>query len=343
MKTTDLATRLQAFLREYLPGQRNASPHTVKNYGYTFLLLIAYFRQQHHVAAERLEFDHCTPEAISGFLTWLEEDRGNGINSRNQRLATIRSFFRYAQNHHPERLQQCQRILALGQKRGPIRQIVHHLSPQRVAQILAGPDTTTVDGRRDATLLSLLYDSGMRVQELCDLTPSDLRLACPAHVSVLGKGRKRRLVPLLAATVALVRQYMAEHTLNQEERSRTPLFFNRQGAALTRAGIRYILGKYAAQIPTDGLAPRISPHTLRHSKAMHLLQARNPLAAIQSILGHADIKTTLMYAHADLDMMRDALAKAPAVTPPATSGPAWAKPGLRDWLQQLCAERSAGA
>ena len=107
MKTTDFAARLEAFLRTYLPGHRKASPHTVKNYGYAFLLLIRYFREQHRIPAERLEFDHFTPDSISGFLNWLETERGNGINSRNQRLAAIRSFFRYAQNHHPERMLQC--------------------------------------------------------------------------------------------------------------------------------------------------------------------------------------------------------------------------------------------
>lgn len=338
MKATDFAARLETFLREYLPGHRKASSHTVKSYGYAFVLLIAYFREQRHVPAERLDFDHLTPDAITGFLTWLETARGNGIASRNQRLAAIHSFFRYAQHHHPERMQQCQRILALGEKRGAPRQIVNHLSPQRVAQILAGPDLKTAAGRRDAALLSLLYDSGMRVQELCDLTPGNLRLASPPHVYVLGKGRKRRIVPLLPATAALLRQYVREHELETDERRQSPLFFNRQGAALTRAGVRHVLRKYASGVPTDGLARQISPHTLRHSKAMHLLQAKNPLAAIQSILGHADIQTTLRYAHADLDMMREALAKAPTMTPKAAAR-SWKKPGVLDWLKQLCSER----
>jgi integrase/recombinase XerD len=339
MKTTDLAARLETFLREYLPGHRNASSHTVKSYGYAFVLLIGYFREQRHVPADRLDFDHFTPDAITGFLNWLETKRGNGINSRNQRLAAIHSFFRYAQNHHPERMQQCQRILALGEKRRPPRQIVSHLSPERVAEILAGPDLKTAGGRRDAALLSLLYDSGMRVQELCDLTPGDLRLAPPSHVYVLGKGRKRRIVPLLPATAALLRQYISNQGLGTDERRPSPLFFNRQGAALTRAGVRHVLRKYASRVPTDGLARHVSPHTLRHSKAMHLLQAKNPLAAIQSILGHADIQTTLRYAHADLDMMREALARTPAITPKTATAPAWTKPGMLDWLKQLCSER----
>ena len=339
MKTTDFAARLEAFLREYLPGLRKASPHTVKNYGYAFLLLIGYFREQQRIPAERLEFEHLTPDSISGFLNWLEKERGNGINSRNQRLAAIHSFFRYAQNHHPERLHQCQRVLALKEKRRPPRQIVNHLSLERVAKILAGPDQNTASGRRNATLLSLLYDSGMRVQELCDLTPRDLRLVCPPHVSVLGKGRKKRIIPLLSATATLLRSYISEQGLDTEERYQTPLFFNRQGKALTRAGVRYILQKYAARVSTDGLADRVSPHTLRHSKAMHMLQAKNPLAAIQSILGHADINTTMVYAHADLDMMRETLEKTPTMTPKAKTTAAWAKPGMLDWLKRLCSER----
>ncbi len=337
MKTTDFAMRLENFLREYLPGHRKASPHTVKNYGYAFLLLIDYFRQERDIPAERLDFDHLTPDAILEFLQWLETKRGNSSNSRNHRLAAIRSLFRYAQGHHPERLQQCQRVLALAGKRRQPRQIVSHLTPERVAQVLARPDLTTVDGRRDATLLALLYDAGLRVQELCDLTPADLRLVSPPHVSVMGKGRKRRIIPLLSSTTKLLREYVNERGLDADDRHRTPLFFNRQGKALTRAGVRHILRKYTAGVVTDGLAQRISPHTFRHSKAMHLLQAKNPLAVIQSILGHADIKTTLVYAHADIEMMREALEKTPAITP--ASKPAWRKPKMLDWLKKLCAEK----
>lgn len=341
MKITDLAIRLEAFLREHLPGQRNASPHTIKNYGYTFILLITFFREQKHIPAHRLKFDHCTPEAITDFLNWLETTRGNGINSRNQRLAAIRSFFRYAQNHHPDHMQHCQRILALEDKRGSTRQIVHHLSPERVTQILNGPDSRTAQGRRDAALLSLLYDSAMRVQELCSLTLSDLRLVHPPHVSVLGKGRKKRIIPLLDATVDLLQRYLSGQRLDTGERHSSPLFFNRQGKPLTRAGVRYILQKYARHVPTDGLAITISPHTLRHSKAMHMLQAKNPLTVIQSILGHADIKTTLVYAHADLNMMREALANMPSLAPQAENVTAWKEPAMLEWLKQLCSENRA--
>jgi integrase/recombinase XerD len=338
MKHSDFATRLESFLREFLPAQRNASRHTIRNYGYAFLLLLEYFRTICSLPAHRLTLDHLTPESITGFLDWLERVRENGVNARNQRLAAIHSFFRYLQTRHPERLNQCQRILNLKSKRGQRKQVINHLSPKLVSDLMSGPDLKTKRGRRDATLLALLYDTGMRVQELCDLTPKCLRMEPPAHVSVLGKGRKHRIVPLMSDTVELLKTYLVEHDLTGEQHIHSPLFFNQQRKPLTRGGIRYILRKYASRLSLDGIATVVTPHTLRHSKAMHLLQAGNPLVAIQSILGHADIRTTMIYASADLKMMRAALEKAPAVTPESERIPTWTEPDTLVWLQNLCAK-----
>ena len=332
MKNIEFASRLQSFLVEFLPGQRNVSEHTVKTYAHAFRLIFIYFQKKHRVPPERLTFDHFTVDAILQFLDWLEADRSNGISTRNARLAAIHSFFRHVQQVLPERIELCQRILAISAKRMPVNQIVNHLTPEVMKRLLALPDRRTRKGLRDAAMMSLLYDGGLRVHELCGLTPAHLRCEPPFHVKVFGKGRKRRLIPLLSATMALLRSYMLDHDLEHEDRRDAPLFFNDQKKPLTRAGVRYIIIKYTRRLNED---VHVSPHTFRHSKAMHLLQSGNPLAAIQSILGHANVGTTCRYARADMDMMRAAIDKAPHITPEASKSAKWSKPNMLEWLRQL--------
>ena len=336
MKPTNLALRLTAFLREYLPSQRNASPNTIKSYSRTFALLLVYCRDRRHRSPDRLDLDHLMPEVVLDFLDDLEASRHCAIATRNQRLAAVHSFFRYLQYVEPDRLLQCQRILAISCKRAPAHTDVNHLTPEQIKQVLARPGLDTPQGRRDTALLALLYDAAIRVQELIDLTPAHMRLESPAQIRVMGKGRKRRLVPLMAATVELLRAYQRDQHLDGPERRDRPLFFNRHGGPLTRAGIRHIVRKYAQTVEADShdsSAP-VTPHTLRHSKAMHLLQSGNPLVVIQSFLGHTDIRTTTMYAKADLEMTRAALEKTVSLTPKDV--PPWEKePGLLNWLRSL--------
>lgn len=334
MKPTDLAMRLSSFLGEHLPAQRNASPNTIKSYGQTFALLLVYCRDHHRVPPQRLTLDRLTPEVVLAFLDYLERQRKCSIATRNQRLASIRSFFRYLQEFEPARLLQCQRILAIRGKRAPANTAINYLTPERMKSILARPDLASRDGRRDVALLSLLYDAGLRVQELTDLSLADVRLDTPAQITVMGKGRKRRIVPLLSATVELLRVYLRDERPQSTDQ---PLFHNRQRRRLTRAGVRYIVRKYAgaAESGSGDLYERVSPHTFRHSKAMHLLQSGNPLAVIQSFLGHANIQTTTTYAKADLEMTRAALEKSVSAAPGA-SLPSWIeKPDLLTWLRSL--------
>jgi site-specific recombinase XerD len=214
---------------------------------------------------------------------------------------------------------------------------VHYLTTEELAEILEKPDLSTTWGRRDAALLSLLYDTGARVQELADLSVRDVRLDPPAQICLTGKGRKSRVVPLMSGTVNLLAQYMGEHRLDCLECVDSPLFFNRRGEHLSRSGIRYILEKYAieARKTRPGLLKNISPHTMRHSKAMHLLQASNPATVIQSILGHADIRSTDIYARADMKMKRHALQRA-AEMAPSVKLPSWRdNKGLMEWLSSL--------
>jgi len=336
MKPTDLAERLTAFLGQYLPAQKNVSQNTIKAYRDAFTLLLRYCRDEQDLPPEKLTLDKLNASLVLGFLNHLER-RGKCVSrTRNHRLSVIHAFFRYLQTEAPERIMQCQQIMAIPFQRCA-RATVNYLSPDELAAILAQPDLTTERGRRDAVMLSVLYDTGARVQELVDLVVRDIRLDSPAQIRLTGKGRKTRVVPLLSGTVELLTQYMREHRLNRPEHMDSPLFFNRQRGHLSRSGVRYLLIKYTenARKAKPGLPDKISPHMLRHSKAMHLLQAGNPATVIQAILGHSDIRSTDIYARADLEMKRYALEKTTKL-PPSGKLPYWQDDkGLMNWLRSL--------
>jgi integrase/recombinase XerD len=337
MRPTDFATHLTAFLTRYLPAQRNLSPNTIRAYRDAFVLLLRYCRDVRRLPPDRLSLEQIDPPLVLDFLDHLEQERRCKARTRNLRLTAIHAFFRYLQTEEPGFLLRCQRILAIPlQRHAPAT--VEYLSPESLAAILRQPDLDRRAGRRDAVLLSLLYDTGARVQELIDLSVRDVRLESPAQVRITGKGRKTRVVPLMNSTVELLRDYMREQDLIGPERLDTPLFRNRHGGRLSRSGIRYLVEKYTertcAARPSVPL-PKVSPHTFRHSKAMHLLQSDNPLVVIRDFLGHADLRSTEIYARADLDMKRRALDKASSKSPvPAI--PSWQKDkGLLEWLTSL--------
>jgi integrase/recombinase XerD len=337
MSPTDFATHLTAFLTHYLPAQRNVSPNTIKSYRDAFVLLLRYCRDVRRLAPDRLGLEQIDPPLVLEFLDHLEKERRCKARTRNLRLTAIHAFFRYLQTEEPGFLLRCQRILAIPlQRHAPPS--VEYLSPESLAAILRQPDLARRAGRRDAVLLSLLYDTGSRVQELIDLSVRDVRLESPAQVRITGKGRKTRVVPLMKSTVELLRDYLREQDLSGPERLDQPLFPNRYGGRLSRSGIRYLVAKYterACATPPSVPLPKVSPHTFRHSKAMHLLQSDNPLVVIRDFLGHADLKSTEIYARADLDMKRRALDKA-SIKSPTPALPPWQKDkGLLEWLTSL--------
>ncbi len=336
MKATNFAAHLTAFFTSYLPAQRNMRPNTMKAYRDTFVLLLRYCRDVSKLSIERLNLTDIDPPFVTNFLDRLEKDRHWTVRTRNARLAALHAFFRYVQTEEPAAILHCQRILAIPMQRcAPPN--VQYLPSEELAVILGEPDLTTTKGRRDAVLLSLLYDTGTRAQELADLSAGDVRLESPAQVRITGKGEKKRAVPLMEQTVELLRDYMREQGLTDPSHTSKPLFQNRYGRRLSRSGIRYIVEKYVDKARANGGAslPKVSPHTLRHTKAMHLLQSGNPLVVIRDFLGHADIKSTEVYARADLDMKRRALDKAISKSP-TPNVPFWHKDkDLLDWLRSL--------
>ncbi|MCB1881865.1 MAG: tyrosine-type recombinase/integrase [Gammaproteobacteria bacterium] len=335
MKPTTLAMHISQFLSHYLAGQRNLSPNTIKAYRDVFVLLLRFCRDEKGIAVERLELEKIDAQLVGAFLDHLEQERHCSLRTLNQRLAVLHAFFRYVQVEEPTLLLQSQRILAIPLRRF-VRHEVNYLSKDHLAALLAQPDLNRSDGRRDAVLLSVLYDTGARVQELIDLTAGDVRLEAPAQVRILGKGRKVRVVPLMENTARLLQQYIDENHLALPENYDRPLFRNKYGNQLTRAGVNYILQKHLRKV-REGyphLKQKVSPHTLRHTKAMHLIQGGISLDIVRDFLGHVDIKTTELYARANLEMKRAAIEK---VSPaPVPKIPSWKEnKSLLQWLQRL--------
>lgn len=332
---TDFATALRRFLTAYLAGLRGCSPNTIASYRDTFRLLITWFRDQRSVPPARLTLDHLDAGAVTAFLAHLQEDRRNSVSTRNQRLAAISSFAAWMQAEDPARMACWQDILDIPAKKQD-RPGVRHLTVCQARLLLARPDRSTRQGRRDATLLATLYDTGARVSEIAGLSVRDIRLKKPAMAALTGKGSKARHVPLDGATVTLLGAYLEEQRLEEPGREDHPVFFNQHRARLSRGGIAWVIRKYQDQINDPLLTGvTISPHILRHSKAMHLYEAGVPLPYIRDILGHVELSTTEIYARASTEAKRKALEA--AYQDIVTSDlPEWNQDaGLIDWLTNL--------
>lgn len=338
MTPTDFARHLTGFLTTHLAGQRNASPNTIRSYRDTFVLLLRYLRDVRNLLVEKVTMTTLDAPTLVAFLEYMQTERRCSPRTCNQRLAALHAFARYVQGESPEHLLAMQRVLAIPPRRFA-RKPVSYFEAADLSVVLAQPDGNSTTGRRDAVLLSVLYDTGARCQELLDLRVKDLRLDAPAQVRLTGKGRKTRIVPLMASTVALLQGYLEAQRLREPEAGDRPVFAGRHGAPMSRSGLRYLLAKHvrSAAGARTGIPSKVGPHTLRHSKAMHMLQAGVPLVIIRDILGHVDVKTTEVYARADLEMKRRALETA-ATSPsaPATPTPNWREDReLMAWLTAL--------
>lgn len=311
---TPLAPSLQAFFVERLGAQRNASAHTVAAYRDTFRLLLRFVSETKRVAPAKVTIEDLDAPLVGAFLVHLEEHRGVSVKTRNSRLAAIHSFFSFAALEHPEHAERIHRVLAIAPKRAA-RPLVSYLTAAEIAALLKAPDCSTRLGRRDRALLLVAVRTGLRVSELAGLRHADVVLGPGAAVTCVGKGRKHRTTPLDAATVKVLRAWMEEST----GESTRPLFPGPRGAPLTRDAISRIVTRHAgtAIATCPSLATkRVTPHVLRHSCAMQLLDAGVDVAVIALWLGHESVRTTDMYQHADLGLKERALAKAASPSQP---------------------------
>jgi site-specific recombinase XerD len=298
---------VQAFFSEYLPMHRGLSPNTVKAYRDALKLFFAFTAAHNKHTSVHLVLEEVTAKTVLAFLADIETRRGNRVVTRNLRLAAIKTFVTYLIAQDPLRAGEYHRISTFPLKRAP-RQIMGYLEVAEVQALLKAIDRDSPSGERDYVLLSLLYNTGARVQEICDLRIDSLRLDSPAVVTIVGKGRKTRYVPLWKDTAELLRQYLTRSTPMSNSAA---LFLNARGEPLGRFGIRHILQtrvRNAAKHCPSLKERRVSPHTLRHSTAMHLLQAGVDLSVIKTWLGHVSLSTTHGYVEIDLAMKRKALA-----------------------------------
>jgi integrase/recombinase XerD len=306
---TALAPTLQAFFTTRLGHQRDTSPHTIDSYRHAFRLLLTYAKTRTGKDPSDLDLADLDASLVSGFLDHLERERGNGIGSRNTRLAAIHSFFRFASYRHPEHAASIRQVLAIPQKRTEKRPR-SFLTAAEMDALLAAPDRSTWIGRRDHVLLAVALRTGLRLSELTGLRRQDAHLGTGAHLKCLGKGRKRRDTPLDKPTIKLLHAWMHEQDGNPED----PLFPSRRGTRLSPDAVQRLVAKHAAA--AQGTYPslaakRITAHTLRHSCAMDLLTNGLDVAVLALWLGHEKLESVNAYLHADLSLKERALARRP--------------------------------
>ena len=341
MKKTEtsilLGTLLEKFFHHYLVGQKGASANTIASYSASLRLLLSFACERLGKKIDALTIQDLHAEIILDFLDHLEKTRGNSRQSRNQRLAAIRSFMRLAAIEDPTLVAQCARISQIPSKKSPQRPI-DSLEEHEVTAFLEAPDQSTLLGSCDYAMLLLLYNTGARVQELVDARIAGVRWQAPHQITLLGKGNKERAVPLWPETIQALQVYLQKR--EEEGLDGDHLLLNARGEKLSRFGINHIVNKLHEQAAekSPGLkGKKISPHTFRHTTALHLIRSGSAISVVKEWLGHADINTTHHYIEIDMKMKEQAL-KACAVPSTATKKlrkKPWRQPDLLQWLENL--------
>ena len=311
-----LFVRVRAFVKEYLPGVRNCSANTVRAYQTSLDQFLTYVSNARKSALSSVTFDDFNATNVTAFLTDLESRQGRSIATRNHRLMCLRAFMAYAAASDVTLLSVRHDVDSVPAKGRETGGEVKFMSEKAVAALLAAPDIETAKGRRDRALLVFMYDSGARVQEALNVRDADIQLGDNPSVTLRGKGRKSRNVPLMGNTVRILVDYQKEHqSSGGEDLSFFYVIRNGVRKRMTEDNVRKLVRRYGdlARSAEPEVMKNLHPHVLRHSRAMHLYQNGMPLELLSQWLGHSRIETTLIYAHADTEMKRKAIAKA---TPP---------------------------
>lgn len=302
---TPISPHITAFFRERLPIERGASSHTSESYAYAFKLLLEYASHRLNVSPSQLHLEQIDASLVISFLNHLETTRANGPSSRNVRLAAIKSFMHFMEFREPSAMEQIRRILAIPPKKAETR-LVRHLTVEEMQAILNAPEPTGWDGLRDRAMLHLCFAAGLRVSELVGLRLADVTLQPHPSIVIHGKGRRERCLPLWKVTAAALRAWLAVRRTGLAPE----LFLNARSQPMTRAGFEYILNKHvqraAASCPSL-ITKHVSPHVLRHTCALTVLQATKDLRKVSLWLGHAHMQTTEMYTRADPSVKLEAL------------------------------------
>ena len=303
---TTLAAQLSAFLREHLPRERKASPHTCEAYAYAFQLLACFAARRLGVRPSEIALEQLDVPLVLAFLEHLEAERGCSARTRNARLAAIHSFFRFLEYRVPSCLDQARQVGAIPMKRTD-QALVRHLDRDEIRALLDAPDPKSPSGLRDRAMLHLAFAAGLRVSELVGLRLDQLERGSAPCVHVMGKGRRERILPLWKETASAIAEWLKARPTGRDPE----LFLNAAGRTMTRSGFEYVLAKHvvvAAERQPSIAGKRVTPHVLRHSCAMHTLRATRDVRKVALWLGHASLQSTEAYLRADPTEKLEALA-----------------------------------
>lgn len=337
MKTTDFSEYLRKFLTEYLPGQRGSSVQTIDSYRYTFIRYLEFMLDIKRIRADKIKIRDFTYKNVSDFLDWLESECKNSPVTRNQRLAALKSFATFLLYEYPDYLDEYQKILSIRQKRVK-KSDISYAKASGMKIFLDQIDRDTPSGLRDYTLFSVMYFTGIRVSEVIQIKVKDVSLKDPKTLRIHGKGNKIRIVPIIKQLAPLLEAYLSFNRLDRPEKLENYLFTNKYGEPFQRQGINYLVDKYTkmANKNNPGCLPEdFSPHKIRHSTAMSLLDSDVDLIYIRDLLGHTSVSTTEIYAKTETAKRRRAIEEASKnlVEPEEAS---WENnKSLKDWLKSF--------
>jgi integrase/recombinase XerD len=339
-KTNDFAWYLSSFLTKYLSGEKNMSTNTIAVYRDSFRIFLLFCETEKGISSDKVNLSVISRELVIEFLDWIEKERNCSVTTRNQRLSSIHGFIRYVQKESLENLYELQRILDIPSKKTP-KTIVPYLTEDELKILFQQPDIKTKQGFRDLVLLIVMYDTAARVQEIADLRVKNVRMSSPSVITLHGKGDKTRQVPIMGRTKELLEKYLEEHKKQNwgTAPSEVPLFYNQRKQPLSRWGSSHILEKYVAEASKDihfSIDFAVTPHVLRHAKAMGMLKAGINLIYIRDFLGHVNVVTTEVYARADNEMKRKCLEESYKDLYDEKL-PDWSDDeNLMQWLKNLC-------
>jgi integrase/recombinase XerD len=337
MKQTDFAFLLNKFFVKYLPNVKRASPLTIDSYRYSFINFLLYMQETLHKVADTIAVKDLTYENVSGYLCWLESSKHNSPATINQRQAAINSFVKFLMLELPEYMNEYQRILAIPVKK-TLQSEISYVKTDGMKLIMSLPDVTTATGLRDYVILSILYTTGIRVSELIFIKAKDVSLHEPETLLVLGKGNKYRYVPLMKHVTPYISRYLDIQGYSHPGKENEWLFKNHMNKRFTRQGINYLVSKYTtlARKREPSLIPEdLSPHKIRHSTAMGLVDSGVDLIYIRDLLGHVSVKTTEVYAKTSAQLKRKAI-EAHANKIVLKEAPEWEfDSDLKSWLKDL--------
>ena len=331
-----LAPYVRTFFENHLASQRNLSGNTIQSYRDAMKIFLAFAATTQKKPAAQLLVGDIDEPLVTCFLTHLERSRKNSIQTRNHRLVVLRRFFGYVASREPAFLDACRKVLTIPRKRGAVRPEIDYLDRDEIKALLDAVDRTTRIGQRDYALLLFLYNSGARVQEAADAQIGWVEFQKPFRVEILGKGRKWRTCPLWENTIRALRDLNRD--VGSHQGSERHLFLDRLGDPLSRSGIADIVEKYrrrAAESQPSLRSRKVTPHTIRHTTAMHLLQSGVDVNVIRAWLGHVSLSTTNRYVEIDLQMKAKALEACEGVAGRATA-PRWkSNLDILAWLEAL--------